>query len=100
MVNDDVVGIQSTREGDYGNVRVSHQSIANVWNEYLNRNPKNTVHISAKDVAVMMTLFKAMREGYKHKHDNLLDMASYAKIALEIAKEVDNELSSLFGEEV
>jgi len=99
-MTNEVHGIQETREGDYGNVRVSHQAIANVWQEYLNRNPENKVSISAKDVAVLMTLFKAMREGYKHKHDNLLDMASYAKIALEIAKEVDNELSSLFGDTV
>ena len=77
--------IQADRENDYGDALVSHQSIANFWNEYLRRKGDFEVEIEldAIDVAVMLSLMKVSRLAYKRKHDSLLDFASYADFALQ-----------------
>lgn len=78
---DDIKNIQDERQGDYGDAKESHQAIANSWSVYLSRKLRTEVELEAKDVAILMVLFKSMREAYKHKYDNLLDMASYADFA-------------------
>lgn len=84
-----VDNIQADRENDYGDAKVSHQSIGVFWNEYLQRkgyDPKiNT--LDATDVAVMLSLMKVSRLAYKRKHDSVLDFASYADFALQFEEE-------------
>jgi len=74
--------IQEDRQDDYGDVGESHDAIAIMWQTYINRKPDNNIVLTKSDVAIMMVLFKACREGYKNKFDNVLDLASYANIAL------------------
>lgn len=80
-----VESIQAERENEYGDAKVSHQSIAVFWNEYLKRKGDFEVEIEldATDVAVMLSLMKVSRLAYKRKHDSLLDFASYADFALQ-----------------
>lgn len=73
--------IQNEREGDYGDAKEAHQAIADSWSVYLSRKFRMKIELEAKDVAILMVLFKSMREAYKHKYDNLLDLASYADFA-------------------
>jgi len=77
--------IQADRQNDYGDALVSHQSIANFWNEYLERKMScgTFVGLDATDVAVMLSLMKISRLAYKRKHDSVLDFASYANFALQ-----------------
>lgn len=83
----DIKEIQEERQGDYGDAKESHQSIGDSWSVYLSRRFNTKISLGAKDVAILMVLFKAMREAYKHKQDNLLDMASYADFAKKFCEE-------------
>lgn len=74
--------IQSDREDDYGDAKVSHQSIANFWNEYIRRKGYSAI-LDATDVAIMLSLMKVSRMAHKRKHDSVLDYASYANFALQ-----------------
>jgi len=90
MILDDVKKIQADRQNDYGDAKVSHESIANFWNEYLFRRFGVAilgVQIDATDVAVMLSLMKVSRLAYKRKHDSFLDFASYADFALKFEDE-------------
>ena len=87
-VMDSVLSIQEDRQSDYGDAKVSHQSIANFWNEYIHRKVGNSdLSLDATDVAVMLALMKVSRLAYKRKHDSFLDFASYADFALQFESE-------------
>lgn len=63
----------------YGHPRENFSDIALMWNAYgkmMGYFPKDVY--SAKDVAMMMVLFKQCREK-NHKRDNLVDMAGYVR---------------------
>lgn len=77
--------IQKDREKDYGDALVSHQSIANFWNEYLERKMSCGVFdgLDAIDVAVMLSLMKVSRLAYQRKEDSFIDFAAYADFALQ-----------------
>lgn len=84
----DIIGnIQEDRQNDYGDAKISHQSIANFWNEYLSRKQDGCEawELDATDVAVMLSLMKVSRMAYKRKHDSVLDFASYADFALQFS---------------
>ena len=66
--------IAGPRREAYGNARTSFTRIARLWSGYLGR------EVLAKDVALMMVLFKVAREQNAHSHDNLVDMAGYAAL--------------------
>jgi hypothetical protein len=82
---DIVEAIQEDRLDDYGDAKVSHQSIANFWNEYLSRKQfcVHSFELDATDVAVMLSLMKVSRLAYSRKHDSFVDFASYADFALQ-----------------
>jgi len=86
--NDTIKSIQDDRQNDYGDAKVSHQSIANFWNEYLSRKQDNAPswELDATDVAVMLSLMKVSRLAYKRKEDSFVDFASYADFALQFEK--------------
>ena len=77
--------IQNERQDDYGDAKISHLSIAVLWNEYLARKNHNAVYdeLDATDVAVMMSLMKISRLAYKRKKDSFIDLAAYADFALQ-----------------
>lgn len=85
------------RDQDYGNPESSFNAIADYWKVYLQHNcidELGEVSMTAKDVAVMMCLFKIARIDTGHgKEDNWVDLAGYAANGAEIElseDEIDN----------
>ena len=76
------------RDQDYGNPESSFNAIADYWKVYLQHNcvdKLDEVSMTAKDVAVMMCLFKIARIDTGHgKEDNWIDLAGYAANGAEI----------------
>lgn len=93
----EIKDIQNEREGDYGDAKEAHKAIADSWSVYLSRKFRMKIELEAKDVAILMVLFKSMREAYKHKYDNLLDLASYADFAKKFC-EVETGDTRIFDE--
>ena len=89
--------ITGNRKDDYGTAEDSFKRIADYWNAYLCHKRDKVdasaheedlpyeflrgVYLTAKDVAMMMVLFKIAREEHSHKHDNLTDMIGYTALA-------------------
>lgn len=94
--------VDGERQDQYGNAEDSFAVIAEYWSTLLSAqfdrivhlqahietgNPRDNedyIKVTAKDVALMMVLFKAAREGNAPKRDNLLDLAGYAALAQRI----------------
>lgn len=81
-----IKAVCTDREGQYGSPENNFKVIAEFWTDYLrNSRTLKCGSISAKDVAVMMTLFKIARiTTGKHKDDNFVDLAGYAACAAEL----------------
>jgi len=76
--------ICSDREGQYGTPEDSFTEIAKNWTVYLDK------PITAKDVAVMMCLFKIARiKTGRFKTDNWVDLVGYAACGAEVEAEND-----------
>lgn len=63
--------VNGERQDSYGRV-------AALWTAYLDH------PVSAKDVALCLTLLKIAREAHAHKDDNLLDAAAYVGLAADM----------------
>ena len=86
------------RDKDYGSPEKSFEAIAGLWNDYLcsagviktSETLKELLSqrvITAKDVAVMMVLFKCARIATGHgKDDNWIDIAGYAACGGEVER--------------
>lgn len=75
-----VQAVCDDRDMQYGKPEESFEAIADFWNVYL----KDKIGVTARDVAMMMVLFKVAREATgKSKRDNLIDIAGYAECAAE-----------------
>lgn len=76
------------RDQDYGKPESSFNAIADYWKVYLQHNcvdKLGEVSMAAKDVVVMMCLFKIARIDTGHgKEDNWIDLAGYAANGAEI----------------
>jgi hypothetical protein len=72
--------IQGERREQYGPVESSFQIVARMWNAYTGSD------LTSIDVAMMMILYKASREAYAHKDDNLVDIAGYAALAFDVSQ--------------
>lgn len=71
------------RDQDYGNPERSFDVIARLWNAYLE--DRMTIMLDAKDVALMMALFKIARIMTGHgKADNWVDGCGYLACGGEI----------------
>lgn len=71
------------RDQDYGNPERSFDVIARLWNAYLE--DRMTIMLEAKDVALMMSLFKIARIMTGHgKADNWVDGCGYLACGGEI----------------
>lgn len=66
--------ILSGRGQEYGDSSRMLTKIAAMWSLILGHN------ITPKEVGLMMVGMKILREGQRHKKDNLLDIAGYAAI--------------------
>lgn len=71
--------VNGDRQEDYGTPEHSFDTIAALWNAYLNGKSWPTVDVDAKDVACMLSLLKIARIATGHgKSDNWIDLAGYA----------------------
>ena len=73
--------VKGSRKEDYGTPEESFSTIAGYWSHYLTTCISTGETLTARDVALMMILFKIARESNKHKRDNLVDIAGYAACA-------------------
>ena len=79
--------INGDRQDVYGSPEDSFKLIAHYWNIYLQHMNKQIYAVEAKDVAIMMTLFKIAREANQHKRDNIVDAAGYLGIYADMERE-------------
>ncbi len=71
------------REQDYGSPEKNFETIAGLWNSYLNA--RSSGAIAPQDVAAMLALLKIARIASGHaKEDNWVDLAGYAACGGEI----------------
>ena len=71
--------VTGARETTYGSPEDSFSTIAGLWGSYLG------IHISSKDVAMLMVLLKVARsKGDARYDDNYVDIAGYAACAGEL----------------
>jgi len=74
--------ITQDRAATHGKAEDSFGRIGKLWSVWLDR------EITAYDVAMMMTLFKAARAKGNPAHaDNLVDLIGYAALAAEMAQQ-------------
>lgn len=67
--------VYGERQRSYGNPAENHETTAALWSTYLG------VKITSDQVCICNMLQKISREKYRHKHDNLVDIAGYAENA-------------------
>lgn len=81
--------VEGDRAAQHGPKERNHQNIADHWNAYLGTRLGPAQEITALDVALMMVLLKVARtkagDG-RDNRDNYVDMAGYAGVAGEIAR--------------
>jgi len=76
---------------DYGDKKVNHERIADLWNYWLVQQGKPS-DITAYDVAMMMLLLKIARLIHSPGHqDSHIDIAGYASILEEIQTASDTK---------
>ena len=63
--------INGERQDMYGNAEDSFRDIGALWSWYLG------MEVKARDVAMMMVLFKLAREKHQWKRDNVVDACGY-----------------------
>lgn len=73
--------INGDRQDQYGDPEDSFETIGVLWAMYLERIVGNfRVEISPQNVAMMMVLFKIVREWNQFKPDNVIDWTGYSGI--------------------
>ena len=85
--------IYGDREKTYGHPSKNLNTIAVMWNAYLNAKPteNGTFEINAKDVSALMMLVKVARFANDPTHrDNLIDICGYAAL-IERCDEAEKE---------
>ena len=82
--------INGDRQNQYGDPEDAFETIAHYWNNYLTKFEGSVMALQAKDIALMMVLFKIARESHQGKRDNLVDAAGYLGLAGDIADEMSD----------
>lgn len=75
----------------YGDLEDNFETIANLWNAYLEAIAEDRCDLTGVDVAIMMTLLKVGRTATGVNSDNLVDIAGYAACAYELIGGADGE---------
>lgn len=71
------------RQGQYGDARVTHERIAQMWNAIVPQGKR----IAASDVALMMIAVKIVRASKNPGHrDSWVDIAGYAEIGSQLGE--------------
>lgn len=80
---DEITG--GDRNADYGDPKDNHARTAGLWNAYFEAkrvgvdNPIYTLWVSREDVCYLNILQKIARDIHSPKHDNLVDIAGWAR---------------------
>lgn len=85
---DEAIQTVYDRPGKHGEPEDSFETIALLWNAYLNAAGSRRIHIKPSDVALMMVQMKLARaiEG-EYNEDNFVDIAGYAEMAARLHNE-------------
>jgi hypothetical protein len=76
-----------TRHNDYGHPRDDFARTALMWTGILAEKLRPGCEVTAMDVPLCMIAVKLARQAHRHKRDNLVDVAGYARTAAMIAGE-------------
>ena len=71
--------VNGSRQSDYGDAANNFHRIANVVNSMYPQ-----LNINAQQSCAVLMAVKLIREGFRHKRDNLVDLCGYAHIMNEI----------------
>lgn len=82
------------REEQYGSPGNSFSAIAALWDDYIFAAKRKEVFITARDVALMMSLLKIAREATGGKADNWIDLAGYAACGGEIYSILEGDMEA------
>ena len=67
--------LRGSRQSDYGDAANNFERIASIVNSVY---PE--LDITSEQCCMVLIAVKLIREGYKHKRDNLVDLCGYAEI--------------------
>ena len=71
--------VNSSRQSDYGDAANNFHRIANIVNSVYPQ-----LNINAQQCCAVLMAVKLIREGFRHKRDNLVDLCGYTHIMNEI----------------
>ena len=71
--------VNGSRQSDYGDAANNFHRIANIVNSMYPQ-----LNINAQQCCAVLMAVKLIREGFRHKRDNLVDLCGYAHIMNEI----------------
>jgi hypothetical protein len=75
------------RQADYGHPRDDFAHTALMWTGILAGKLREDAEVTAADVPLCMIAVKLARQSHRHKRDNLVDIAGYARTAAMVAGE-------------
>ena len=75
----------SDRQQDYGHPSQDFTRTARMWTGILAAKLREGAEVSAMDVPLCMIAVKLARQAHRHKRDNLVDIAGYARTAAMVA---------------
>jgi len=73
------------RQEDYGHPAKDFARTARMWTAILAGKLREAAEVTAADVPLCMIAVKLARQAYRHKRDNLVDIAGYARTAAIVA---------------
>ena len=73
--------VNGNRKSDYGDAAYNFHRIANIVNSMYPQ-----LNINAQQCCAVLMSVKLIREGFRHKRDNLVDLCGYAHIMNEIVE--------------
>lgn len=76
-----------SRQADYGHPRDDFARTAAMWNGILAAKLRDGATITAMDVPMCLIAVKLARQAHRHKRDNLVDIAGYARTVAMVAGE-------------
>lgn len=76
---ENVKEIRSSRESDYGSPAENMETQMQIFHAYFKHKPAS--EFTRQDMAMIGIIIKLARQSFKHKEDNLIDIAGWADVA-------------------